>query len=185
MSRLRPGNTAYLKQWRAQLLSTDVRGSNLKPSLSKQTERPGLDPCRNTDCQPECTRSYALRPTAADMARVLSCLQAEHRGWYSFHATLTFQHKSIKLHGRVRERTIPTERLPLVGEVIANFLRTEGATWSAWRIPTAVFSVSRQEPLLFYQVAPQLHSRDWVDRVPDPLLFFLVVSGIEPGPPDL
>jgi hypothetical protein len=41
----------------------------------------------------------------------------------------------------VRERTIPTERTPLVGKVIANFLRIEGATWSAWRIPTAVFSV--------------------------------------------
>jgi hypothetical protein len=41
----------------------------------------------------------------------------------------------------VRERTIPTERPPLVGEVIANFLRIVGATWSAWRIPTAVFSV--------------------------------------------
>jgi hypothetical protein len=32
----------------------------------------------------------------------------------------------------VRERTIPTERPPLVGEVIATFLRIEGATWSAW-----------------------------------------------------
>jgi hypothetical protein len=72
----------------------------------------------------------------------------------------------------VRERTISTERPPLVGEVIANFLRRGGATWSAWRIPTAVFSVSRQEPLLFYQVAPQLYSRSWVDPVPDPLLFF-------------
>jgi hypothetical protein len=41
----------------------------------------------------------------------------------------------------VRERTIPIERQPLVGEVIANVLRIEGATWSAWRIPTAVFSV--------------------------------------------
>jgi hypothetical protein len=41
----------------------------------------------------------------------------------------------------VRERTIPTERSPLVGKVSANFLRIEGATWSAWRIPTAVFSI--------------------------------------------
>jgi hypothetical protein len=30
---------------------------------------------------------------------------------------------------------------------------------------------SRQEPLLFYQVASQLYSRGWVDPVPDPLLF--------------
>jgi hypothetical protein len=37
----------------------------------------------------------------------------------------------------------------------------------------------------FYQVTPQLYSRGWVDPVPDPLLFFLVVPGIEPGPPDL
>jgi hypothetical protein len=44
---------------------------------------------------------------------------------------------------------------------------------------------SRQEPLLFYQVALQLYSRGWVDPFPDPLLFFLVVPGIEPGPPDL
>jgi hypothetical protein len=60
-------------------------------------------------------------------------------------------------------------------------LRIEGARWSAWRIPTAVFSISRQEPLLFYQVAPQLYSRGWVDPVPDPLLFFLVVLESNPG----
>jgi hypothetical protein len=44
---------------------------------------------------------------------------------------------------------------------------------------------SRQEPLLFYQVAPQLYSRGSVHLVPNPLHFFLVVPGIEPGPPDL
>jgi hypothetical protein len=43
----------------------------------------------------------------------------------------------------------------------------------------------RQEPLLFYQVAPQLYSRGWVDPVPDQLLFVLVMPGIELGPPDL
>jgi hypothetical protein len=67
-------------------------------------------------------------------------------------------------------------------------LRIEGATWSAGQRDGSVrpFSrFSRQEPLLFYQVAPQLYSRGWVDHVPDPLLFFLVVPGIEPGPPDL
>jgi hypothetical protein len=41
----------------------------------------------------------------------------------------------------VRKRTIPTERPPLVGEVIANFLRIKGDTWSAWWISTTVFSV--------------------------------------------
>jgi hypothetical protein len=34
----------------------------------------------------------------------------------------------------VRERTIPTERPPLVGEVSANFLQIEGATWKLLRI---------------------------------------------------
>jgi hypothetical protein len=38
----------------------------------------------------------------------------------------------------VRERTIPTERPPLLGEVLP-LVRIEGATWSAWRIPPAVF----------------------------------------------
>jgi hypothetical protein len=56
-------------------------------------------------------------------------------------------------------------------------VRIEGATWSAWRISPAVFSrFSRQEPLLFYQVASQLYSRGWVDPVPDPLLFFFSCS---------
>jgi hypothetical protein len=81
----------------------------------------------------------------------------------------------------VRERTIPTERPPLVGEVTANFCgqrvprgQRDGFLWPYSRL-------SRQEPLLFYQVAPQLYSRGWVDPVPDPLLLFLVVPGIEPG----
>jgi hypothetical protein len=58
---------------------------------------------------------------------------------------------------------------------------------SAKLLPTfAPYSrFSRQEPLLFYQVAPQLYSRGWVDSVSDPLLFFLVVPGIEPWPPNL
>ena len=38
----------------------------------------------------------------------------------------------------VRERTIPTERPPPVGEVSANFCGYRGVTWSAQRFPTAV-----------------------------------------------
>jgi hypothetical protein len=37
----------------------------------------------------------------------------------------------------VRERTIPTERPPLVGEVVSTFA-DRGVAWSAQRIPTAV-----------------------------------------------
>jgi hypothetical protein len=58
----------------------------------------------------------------------------------------------------VRKRTIPTERSPLVGEVNANFCGwrvTRGQRDGSLR-PYCRFS--RQEPLLFYQVAPQLYS---------------------------
>jgi hypothetical protein len=71
----------------------------------------------------------------------------------------------------VRERTIPTERPPLVGEMIATFCEQSvprGQRDGSLR-PYARFS--RQEPLLFYKVAPQLYSRGRVDPVPDPLFF--------------
>jgi hypothetical protein len=58
----------------------------------------------------------------------------------------------------VRERTIPTERRPLVDEVIANFCgqRVPCGQRDGSLRPYSRFS--RQEPLLFYQVAPQLYS---------------------------
>jgi hypothetical protein len=43
----------------------------------------------------------------------------------------------IKRVALVRERTMPTERPPLVGEVVPT-LRIEGVAWSAQRIPTVV-----------------------------------------------
>jgi hypothetical protein len=51
----------------------------------------------------------------------------------------------------VRERTIPTERPQLVGEVIANLCHVVSVTDPSGRISR----FSSQEPLLFYQVAPQ------------------------------
>jgi hypothetical protein len=45
---------------------------------------------------------------------------------------------------------------------------------------------SRQEPLLFYQVAPQfVFTRLSAPHSRPTKFFFLVVPGIEPGPPDL
>jgi hypothetical protein len=84
----------------------------------------------------------------------------------------------------VREWTIPTERPPLVGEVTANFCGKRVPRGQRYGTLRPYSRFSRQEPLLFYQVAPQLYSRGWVHPIPDPL-FFLVVPGIEPGPPDL
>jgi hypothetical protein len=81
---------------------------------------------------------------------------------------MTYKKNSVAV---VCERTIPTERPPPVGEVSANFLRTEGC-----HVVSATDPHGRQclfsgpEPLLFIQVAPQLTSRGWVDPVPDPLL---------------
>jgi hypothetical protein len=71
----------------------------------------------------------------------------------------------------VRERTIPTERPPLVGEVIANFCGLWVPRGQRDESLRQYSRFSRQEPPLFYQVAPQLYSRGWVDPVPDPLLF--------------
>jgi hypothetical protein len=64
-------------------------------------------------------------------------------------------------------------------------LRTEDSTWSAWRIPTAVFSVFYTGAVTFLSSSSSVvltrlsrpHSR--------PTTFFLVVPGIEPGPPNL
>jgi hypothetical protein len=72
----------------------------------------------------------------------------------------------------VRERTIPTERPPLVGEVSANVYgaRVPRGQRDGSLRPYSRFSI--QEPLLFYQVASQLYSQGWVDPVPDPLLYF-------------
>jgi hypothetical protein len=94
-------------------------------------------------------------------------------------------HFSLCSVALVRERTVPTERLPIVGEVIANFCGYKVPRGQRDGSVQAFSRFSRQEPLLFYQVAPQLYSRGRVDPVSDPLLLFLVVPGIEPGLPDL
>jgi hypothetical protein len=49
----------------------------------------------------------------------------------------------------VREKTIPTERPPLVGEVNAKLLRIESVATSAQRIPYGRILVFRPKPLLF------------------------------------
>jgi hypothetical protein len=75
----------------------------------------------------------------------------------------------------VRKQTIPTERPPLVGE--------DSATLSAQRIPRPHSRRSRPEPLLFFQVAPQLYS--WTPFQTHYFSENLVAPGIEPGPLDL
>jgi hypothetical protein len=60
-------------------------------------------------------------------------------------------------------------------------LRIEGATWLAWNPYGRILGFLDRSRYILFQVASQLYSRGWVDPVPDPVLFFLVVPGIEPG----
>jgi hypothetical protein len=71
----------------------------------------------------------------------------------------------------VRERTIPTERLPLVDEVGTNFLRIEGCRVVSVTDPYGhILGFLDRSSCFFFQVAPQFYSRGWVNPVPGPLL---------------
>jgi hypothetical protein len=68
----------------------------------------------------------------------------------------------------VRERTIPTERPPFVGEVSANSFGERGVALSPRRItydPNLGF-LDRSR-FFFFQITPQLHSRGCANTVPD------------------
>jgi hypothetical protein len=84
----------------------------------------------------------------------------------------------------VRERTIPTERPPPVGEVSANFCGSRGVTWSAQRVPTAVnLCFLDLEPLLFYSSSSSIDLTR-LTRLSEPRSRppeNLVAPGIEPG----
>jgi hypothetical protein len=70
----------------------------------------------------------------------------------------------------IREQTIPTERPPHFGEISANFADR------AYHLVSVIDTYGRILGFLdwsrycFFQAAPQLYSRGWVDPVPDPLL---------------
>jgi hypothetical protein len=73
----------------------------------------------------------------------------------------------------VRDRTVQTKWLPLVGEVSANFRGYKGCLVVSVTDPygrNLGFFYRRPEPLIFFHVAPQLYSRDCMDPVPDLLL---------------
>jgi hypothetical protein len=70
----------------------------------------------------------------------------------------------------VRQWTIPTERPPLVSEVVSTLADRGCRLVSATNPHGRSFRFSRSEPLLLFQVSPQLSSRGRVDPVPDPVL---------------
>jgi hypothetical protein len=65
---------------------------------------------------------------------------------------------------------MPTERPPLVGEVVPIFADTGCFVVSATDPPVVSLGFLDRSRYCFFQVAPQLFSRGWVDPVPDPLL---------------
>jgi hypothetical protein len=89
----------------------------------------------------------------------------------------TSQSRFKKFHGLSPRANYTDRATAACRRSDCQLVRIEGVTWSAGRIPRPYSRFSRQEPLLFYQVAPQLYSRGWVAPVPDPLLFFPGSSG--------
>jgi hypothetical protein len=71
---------------------------------------------------------------------------------------------------RVPERTIPTETLPLVGEVSAKFADRGWNVFSVTDPYGRIFGFLDRSRYFFLQVAPKSYSRGWVDPVPDPPL---------------
>jgi hypothetical protein len=71
----------------------------------------------------------------------------------------------------VRQVTIPIERPPLLREVSANFCATEECRVVSVTDPYGrILGFLDRSRYFFFQVAPQLYSRGWVDPIPDPLL---------------
>jgi hypothetical protein len=70
----------------------------------------------------------------------------------------------------VRWRTMPTERPPLVDEVVPTFADRGCCVGSATDPPVVSLGFLDQSRYYFFEVAPQLSSRGWVDPVPGPLL---------------
>jgi hypothetical protein len=65
---------------------------------------------------------------------------------------------------------MPTERPPLVGEVVSTFADRGCCVVSATDPPVVSPGFLDQSRYYFFHVAPQLSSRGWVNPIPDPLL---------------
>jgi hypothetical protein len=70
----------------------------------------------------------------------------------------------------VRERSISTDRPPLVGDVSTNFCGLVCHVVSVTNPYGRILGFLDRSRYYFFQVAPQLYSPGWVDPVTDPLL---------------
>jgi hypothetical protein len=85
----------------------------------------------------------------------------------------------------VRERTTPTERPPLVGEVIANFCGKRVPRGQRDGSLRPYSRLSRQEPLPFHSSSSSVVLTRLSGPRSRPTIVFLVAPVIELGPPDL
>jgi hypothetical protein len=146
----------------------DTRYSQILPThMSAQSIICNLFNCGFAECRPSKTSKWDRFPATACNHLVMNCLPLKGTSsaiwwlWLDGHNYNSFHFRNAASNiiricrpfshwlrvpvvnnsmVWVRERTIPTERPPIVGEVISNFMGIKTATWSAWRIPTAVFS---------------------------------------------
>jgi hypothetical protein len=103
----------------------------------------------------------------------VQCVSDHQAGWnelsnknISIAATHLNNNNSV---ASVRERTIPTERSPLVGEFSTNILADRGCrVVSAANPNVRNLDFPDRSRYYFFQVAPQLYSRGWMDPVPVP-----------------
>jgi hypothetical protein len=66
----------------------------------------------------------------------------------------------------VRERTIPTECLPLAGEALPTFADRHCHMVSVMDPHGRILEFLDWSRYFFFQAAPQLYSRGWVDPIP-------------------
>jgi hypothetical protein len=92
-----------------------------------------------------------------------------HITWTLWNTNFT-QVQTTNSIASVRERTIPIERQSLVNEVSTNFWGSRVSRCQRNGSPRPYFRLLDRRRYYFFQVAPQLYSRGWVDSVPDPLL---------------
>jgi hypothetical protein len=86
----------------------------------------------------------------------------------------------------IRERTIPTSDRRLSAKLMPTFADIGYHVVSVTDPYDRNLGFLDRNRYFFFQVAPHLYSRGWVDPVPDPYFSENLVSpGIEPGPLDL
>jgi hypothetical protein len=90
-----------------------------------------------------------------------------------------------KLHGLSPRANYTDRATAACRRSDCQLLGIKGATWSALQIPTAVFSVFYTGAATFLSSSSSVVLTRLSGPRSRPTTFFLVVPGIEPGPPDL